>query len=421
MPDRSHPLELLRQAADRRADAGLRRILTPRGPGVSGGPGQDGLLDLASNDYLGLAGDERLTAGAVEAARKWGPGSTGSRLVTGTTTLHAELEAQLAEFTGAQGALVFSSGYLANLTVITALVAALGGPSGAAGAAGVLVVSDARNHASLIDACRLSRAAQVRLVVTPHRDAGAVRRALADRSEDAAIVVSDAVFSVDGAVAPVRELHAAARAHGALLVLDEAHAFGVVGPGGRGVAAAAGIAAEPDLIRTVTLSKALAGQGGAVLGTADVIGTLVDTGRGFIFDTGLAPPSAGAALAALHVIATEPELGARARAHADRLAALAAQAGLRCAGQGCAGQGWAGQGWAPSGAAVLAVVLGEARRAVRARHICATHGVRVGCFRPPSVPVGQACLRLTARANLTESDFAVAARALAAVRDDDGA
>jgi 8-amino-7-oxononanoate synthase len=409
MPDRSHPLELLRQAADRRAGAGLRRVLTPRSPSP------DGLLDLASNDYLGLAGDERLTAGAVEAARKWGPGSTGSRLVTGTTTLHAELEAQLAEFTGAQGALVFSSGYLANLTVITALVAALGGPSGSAGAlgsGGVLVVSDARNHASLIDACRLSRAAGVRLVVTPHRDAGAVRRALADRSEDAAIVVSDTVFSVDGAVAPVRELHAAARAHGALLVLDEAHAFGVVGPGGRGVAAAAGIAAEPDLIRTVTLSKALAGQGGAVLGTADVIGTLVDTGRGFIFDTGLAPPSAGAALAALHVIATEPQLGTRARAHADRLAALAAQAGLRCAGQVGAGQ---------VGAAVLAVVLGEARRALRARQICATHGVRVGCFRPPSVPVGQACLRLTARANLTERDFAVAARALAAVSNDDGA
>src|ERR1035441_795465 len=161
MPDRSHPLELLRQAADGRASAGLRRVLTPRGPG------HDGLLDLASNDYLGLCGDERLTEGAVEAVRKWGPGSTGSRLVTGTTELHAELEAQLAQFTGAQAALVFSSGYLANLTVITALVTALSGP------AGVLVVSDARNHASLIDACRLSRA---RVVVTPHRDARAVRR-----------------------------------------------------------------------------------------------------------------------------------------------------------------------------------------------------------------------------------------------------
>src|ERR1035438_10193738 len=269
MADRTDPLELLRQATDGRAWAGLRRNLTPRGPG------HHALLDLASNDYLGLCGDERLTAGAVEAAATWGTGSTGSRLVTGTTALHAELEAQLAEFTGAQAALVFSSGYLANLTVITALAHALSDPAGG-GRAGVLVVSDARNHASLIDACRLSRA---RVVVTPHRDARAVRRALADRDEPAAIVVSDAVFSVDGAVAPVRELHAAARSHNALLVLDEAHAFGVVGPGGRGAAAAAGIAAEPDLIRTVTLSKSLAGQGGAVLGAADVIGTLVDIGR----------------------------------------------------------------------------------------------------------------------------------------------
>ena len=207
MADRSHPLELLREAADGRAAAGLRRVLVPRGPGHD-------LLDLASNDYLGLSGDERLIAGAVEAVRKWGPGSTGSRLVTGTTELHAELEAELAEFTGAQTALVFSSGYLANLTVVTALVHALGGP------AGVLIVSDARNHASLIDACRLSRA---RVAVTPHRDVRAVRQALAERDEPAAVVVSDTVFSVDGALAPVGELHAAARSHGALLVLDEAH------------------------------------------------------------------------------------------------------------------------------------------------------------------------------------------------------
>jgi 8-amino-7-oxononanoate synthase len=232
-----------------------------------------------------------------------------------------------------------------------------------------------------------------------------VRRVLADRDEAAAVVVSDAVFSVDGAVAPVRELHAAARSHNALLVLDEAHAFGVVGPGGRGAAAAAGIAAEPDLIRTVTLSKSLAGQGGAVLGAADVIGTLVDIGRGFIFDTGLAPPCAGAALAALQVIAAEPALGARAQASAARLAAIATQAGLRTA---------------PSGAAVLAVVVGESGQAVQAQRTCARHGVRAGCFRPPSVPAGQACLRLTGRANLAEGDFEVAARALAAARDHDG-
>jgi 8-amino-7-oxononanoate synthase len=199
---------------------------------------------------------------------------------------------------------VFSSGYLANLTVLTALAAVLGAPDE------VLIVSDAGNHASLIDGCRLSASsARVRVTVTPHRDHETVRKVLADRDEPAAIVVSDAVFSVDGTQAPVAELHAAAREHGALLVLDEAHAFGVTGPGGRGAAAEAGIAAEPDLIRTVTLSKALAGQGGAVLAAPEVIATLVDTGRGFIFDTGLAPPSAAAALAALEVVAAEPEGG----------------------------------------------------------------------------------------------------------------
>jgi 8-amino-7-oxononanoate synthase len=392
MRDPSHPLELLRQAADGRSRAGIRRSLVPR----PAGPG--GLIDLASNDYLGLCGDKRLAAAAVEAAWEWGTGSTGSRLVTGSTALHARLEARLAEFAGAPAALVFSSGYLANLTVLTALAAALDGTGGG----GVLIVSDAGNHASLIDACRLARGAGVRVEVTPHRDVEAVRQALVSRGEAAAIVVSDAVFSVDGGQAPVAELHAVARDYGALLVVDEAHSFGVIGPGGRGTAAAAGIGAEPDLIRTVTLSKALAGQGGAVLAGPAVITTLVDTGRGFIFDTGLAPPCAGAALAALDVIAAEPELGARARAAAARLAGIAAGLGLSVR---------------PPDAAVLAVVIGDAARAAQAQRICAAHGVRAGCFRPPSVPAGQACLRLAARASLTESDFAAAVRALAAVRD----
>jgi 8-amino-7-oxononanoate synthase len=396
MRDRSHPLELLRQAADGRSRTGVRRGLVPRGAGG------DGLVDLASNDYLGLCGDKRLAAAAVEAAWEWGTGSTGSRLVTGTTALHARLETRLAAFAGAPAALVFSSGYLANLTVLTALAAALDG----AGGGGVLIVSDAGNHASLIDACRLARSARgargVRVEVTPHRDLDAVRHALAGRGEAAAIVVSDAVFSVDGVQASVAELHAVARDHGALLVLDEAHSFGVMGPGGRGTAAAAGIGAEPDLIRAVTLSGALAGQGGAVLAAPEVIGTLVDTGRGFIFDTGLAPPCAGAALAALEVVEAEPELGARARAAATRLAQIAAGLGLSVR---------------PPDAAVLAVVIGGAARAAEAQRICAGHGVRAGCFRPHSVPAGQACLRLAARASLTENDFAAAVRALAAVRD----
>ncbi|HET6192479.1 MAG TPA: aminotransferase class I/II-fold pyridoxal phosphate-dependent enzyme [Trebonia sp.] len=382
------PLAGLRTAAAAREAAGLRRYLAPRAAG-------EAMLDLASNDYLGLSGHARLAEAAAAAARVWGTGATGSRLVTGTTALHAELEAELAEFTGAAAALVFSSGYLANLAVVTALTGALSG-------GGVLIVSDERNHASLVDACRLARRPGVRVLVTSHGDVAAVAAALAAREERAAIVVTDAVFSVSGDLAPVAALHTAARRHGALLVVDEAHSFGVLGEGGRGACHDAGIAAAPDLVRTVTLSKSLAGQGGAALAAADVTQTLVDTGRGFIFDTGLAPPSAGAALAALRVLRAEPGLPYRARQAAARLAAAAAELGLTVT--------------APA-AAVTAVVLGDPRDALAAQRGCAECGVRVGCFRPPSVPAGEACLRLTGRATLTEKDISVASRALAVGRD----
>jgi 8-amino-7-oxononanoate synthase len=291
---------------------------------------------------------------------------------------------------------------------VTALAQVLGQGQGrrqgqrAQGGDGVLIVSDAANHASLIDGCRLARAHGARVEVTPHADPAAVERALARRPERYALVVSDTVFSVAGDVAPVRNLHRVARAHGALLVLDEAHAFGVLGPGGRGAAAAAGIAGEPDVVRTFTLSKSLGSQGGAVAGAPEVIETLIDVGRAFIFDTGLAPPSAAAALAALAILRDEPGLGQRARDHARRLAELAK-----------------GLGFVTSepAAAVVQVLIGDAAAAVQARDICADQGVRVGCFRPPSVPPGQACLRLTARANLSEVHLALAFRALGSVRD----
>jgi 8-amino-7-oxononanoate synthase len=240
------------------------------------------------------------------------------------------------------------------------------------------------------------------VTVTPHADVAAVERALSRRAERFALVVTDTVFSVAGDLAPVRDLHQVARAHGALLVLDEAHAFGVLGPGGRGAAAAAGIAGDPHVIRTFTLSKSLGGQGGAVAGAAEVIATLIDVGRAFIFDTGLAPPSTAAALAAVAILRGEPDLGRRAQANARRLAELATGLGFD-----------AGE----PAAAVVRLLLGEPAAAVEAQRICAEHGVRVGCFRPPSVPPGQACLRLTARANLSEVHLALAFRALGAVRD----
>jgi 8-amino-7-oxononanoate synthase len=376
----SDPLQRFREAAELRAFNGVTRRLRPR---PAGG---DGLVDLASNDYLGLSRDPRIVSAAATAALVWGAGSTGSRLVTGTTALHADLEEGLAAFLSAPDALVFSSGYLANL----AAVGTLGGP-------GVLVVSDQSNHASLIDACRLSRS---RLVVVPHRNVNAVERALSVRQEEHALVVTDAVFSVDGDLAPLPALHAVARRFSALLIVDEAHSLGVVGDGGRGAIDALGLGREPDVIRTLTLSKSLGAQGGAVVGPTEVIGTLVDTARPFIFDTGLAPSSVGAALAALGVLVNTPDLALAVRAKANELAWLVRQAGLSAE---------------RPDAAVLAVPLGDPHSALHAQKVCADHGVKVGCFRPPSVPNDRSCIRLTARANLTEAELSTAARALHAV------
>jgi 8-amino-7-oxononanoate synthase len=369
-----HPLAWLEPHAAHRRAVGLRRELNPRAAA-------DGMLDLAGNDYLGLSRDPRVVGGAVAAAGTWGVGATGSRLVTGTTELHVALERELAAFCGLADGLVFSSGYAANLGVLTAL-------SGA----GALVVSDAANHASLVDACRLSRA---RVAVVPHNDAAAVDAVLAARREERALVVVESVDSVDGDTAPLRALHAVCRARGALLVVDEAHGLGVRGPGGRGLLAEVGLAGADDVVATVTLSKALGAQGGAVLGPAAVTAHLVDTARSFIFDTGLAPPAVGAALAALHVLEAEPE---RPAAVLRNAAVLAAAAGVPAP---------------PS--AVVPVVLGEPEVAVAVARRCRERGVRVGCFRPPSVPEGTSRLRLTARADLMEADLARVREVLAEV------
>ena len=352
----------------------MRRALSPRAAA-------EPVVDLAGNDYLGLSRDPRVVDGAVAAARAWGAGSTGSRLVTGTTELHAALDRELAAFCGFAAGLVFSSGYAANLGVVTAL----SGP-------GALVVSDAANHASIVDACRLARAW---VAVVPHNDPAAVDAVLAARDEERALVVVESVDSVDGDTAPLRALHAVCRARGALLVVDEAHGLGVRGPGGRGLLAEVGLAGADDVVATVTLSKALGAQGGAVLGPEAVTAHLVDAARSFIFDTGLAPSSVGAALAALHVLEAEPGRPAAVMRHAATLAAAAGATVPR--------------------SAIVPVVLGEPAVAVAAARACLARGVRVGCFRPPSVPEGTSRLRLTARADLTETDLARVREVLAEV------
>lgn len=363
----------LAETAKARDRAGLTRRLRTRGP-------DDGLLDLASNDYLGLARNRRVIEAGIAALTTWGAGSTGSRLVTGNTELHQALENALAQHIGSQSALVFSSGYTANL----AAVSALAGPD-------CLVVSDAANHASLVDGCRLSRS---RIAVTPHADLQAVEKVLRDRSEPRAIVVTDSVCSIDGDLAPLAELHALARDYGAMLVIDEAHAIGVIGATGAGAAAAAGISNEPDVVLTVTLSKSLGSQGGAVLGSEHVIAHLVSTARSFIFDTGLTPSSVGAALAALTILVEEPE---RIRSLETRVHQIATLAGVPT----------------PAGS-VVSVILGTPERALAAQAVLRAHGVHVGCFRPPSVPTGTSRLRITARADLADTDLDVLAAALTA-------
>ncbi|GGY87323.1 8-amino-7-oxononanoate synthase [Streptomyces nitrosporeus] len=369
------PFGWIDDEAGRRAAAGLVRSLRPR-------PAEPDLLDLASNDYLGLTRHPEVTAAAAEAALRWGAGATGSRLVTGSTTLHAELEDALAAFCGFEAALVFSSGYAANLAALTAL-----------GAPGGLIVSDAGNHASIVDGCRLSRAATA---VVPHADPDAVRKAL-DGHTGRALAVTDSVFSVDGDAAPLAGLAAACRESGAVLLVDDAHGLGVLGEGGRGALAAAGLAGAPDTVATLTLSKSLGSQGGAVLGPARVITHLVNTARTFIFDTGLAPAAAGAALGALRLLRREPERAGRARE-----AAAALYGGLTAAGLTAV----------RPDAAVVSVRAPSAEDAVRWAADCRTAGVAVGCFRPPSVPDGVSRLRLTARADLTDRQITVAVSTL---------
>jgi 8-amino-7-oxononanoate synthase len=370
-PIETSPLAWLEAVEKQRREAGLRRSLRPR-------PAVATELDLASNDYLGLSQHPDVIEGGVAALRLWGAGSTGSRLVTGDTELHQEFEAELAEFTGAASALLFSSGYTANLGAVVGL----SGP-------GSLLVSDALSHASLVDACRLSKA---RVVVTPHREVAAVDAALASRDEERAVVITDSVFSADGSLAPVRELHEVCRRHRALLIVDEAHGLGVRG-GGRGLLHELGLAGAPDIVMTTTLSKALGSQGGAVLGPAPVRAHLIDAARSFIFDTGLAPAAVGAARAALHVLLAESWRPDAVLKHARFLAETCDVPD-------------------EPKSAVVSVILGDPEVALAAATACLDAGVRVGCFRPPTVPAGTSRLRLSARASLDADDLEIARRVL---------
>lgn len=428
-------LDWLHEESAARAEAGLHRELRRRTAPNSPASAVSAAIDLASNDYLGLALDPRIRQGAAEAALTWGGGASASRLVTGNLAIHEECESALAELTGAPAALLFSSGYLANLAAVTSVVRP-----------GATIIADSDNHASLIDAARLAArprrpagansgaqpgagpdaaatSPQTRIVVAGHRDPVAVKAALAEhsaRSEAPAVIVTDAVFSVGGTIAPLAELAALADEYGAVLVVDEAHALGVVGERGAGALADAGVpigpaanGGGPAVVATGTLSKSFGAQGGIVLGSQALRAHLIDTARSFIFDTGLAPASAGAALAALATLRSDPALAERTRLRARSLHRALRDALVDESGRPIAFG--VEMGPAPD-AALVSVIMPGPQQAVRAAELIRDDGIWVGCFRPPSVADGLSRLRLTARAVLTDDQLArVAASVRAAV------
>ncbi|WP_027346074.1 8-amino-7-oxononanoate synthase [Hamadaea tsunoensis] len=355
-------LDTLARKAELRERAGLRRRLRTR-------TRADDLVDLAGNDYLGLARHPEVVAAAAAALSAYGLGATGSRLVRGTTDLHAALEAELADWTGTPTALVYSSGYLANLGAVKALT----GPNS-------VIVADAYVHASLIDGCRL---AGVETVMFRHGDAADARRLLAGQAGKRALVLTESIFSVDGDLAPLADLHAATREHGGIMLVDDAHGLGVVD-------AVRPFAAEPDVVVTATLSKSLGGAGGVVGGPPELVRHLIDTGRTFIFDTALPPALAAGTLTAARIARTSPGLAAEVRERAGLGYARLSAAGLTAR--------------RPDGG-VLSVAAPSAELAVEWAEACFERGVAVGCFRPPSTPDHVSRLRLTVNAGVPRAVF----------------
>jgi glycine C-acetyltransferase/8-amino-7-oxononanoate synthase len=358
----------------------LRLVSGPQGPTVlvDGKP----VLLLCSNNYLGLADHPRVREAAAEAAMRWGVGAGASRLVSGTMTIHRRLEESLAEFKGSESCLLFGSGYLANIGVIGALAGA-----------GDTVFSDELNHASIVDGCRLSRA---EVVVYRHRDVEHLAWSLRKhgRGECARrLIVTDSVFSMDGDVAPLEEIAELADMYGARVIVDEAHATGNLGPGGRGAVAEAGLESEIDVI-VGTLGKALGSYGAYVCASAEMVRYLINTARPLIYSTAPSPPAVAGALAALGLLQERPHRVDRLRSNARALR-----------------RGLAGEGFPVADAHmhIVPLIVGDERTAMRLCQETLERGVFAQAIRPPSVPAGSSRLRLTAMASHTATELEMAA------------
>ncbi len=359
----------------------LRLISGPQGPRVllDGRP----VLLLCSNNYLGLADHPRVREAAAEAAMRWGVGAGASRLVSGTMTIHRRLEERLAAFKGTEACVLFGSGYLANLGAIGALA----GPGDA-------VFSDELNHASIVDGCRGSRA---RVHVYRHLDTEHLDWSLRRHGGDGRrLVATDSVFSMDGDLAPLGEIVELARHHRAQVLVDEAHATGALGPGGRGAVAQAGLEGEVDVL-VGTLGKALGSYGAYVCATEEVVRYLINTARPLIFSTAPAPPAAAGALAALELVEQRPHRVQRLRSHARTLRRALAAEGFPVNDDDMH---------------IVPLLVGDERDAMALCQGALERGVFAQAIRPPSVPPGTARLRLTAMASHTPDELRRAARAL---------
>ncbi len=343
------------------------------------------LLNLSSNDYLGLAQDPRLIAAAQDAAARWGAGAGASRLVTGHLALHAAVEEKLAAFKGTQAAVIFSTGYMANLGVIAALT----GPGDA-------VFGDKLNHASIYDGIKLSGATLHRF---PHRDLNRLEELLRQHQDARRrLIITDSVFSVDGDLAPLAELVALKERFGAALMIDEAHATGVLGERGAGLAETLGLTGRIE-VHLGTFSKALGSLGGYVAGDRRLIDYLYNRSRSLIYSTALAPPLLGAIEAALEVVVQEPERRRYLEEESEKFRRGLSQAGLDTLG---------------SETQIIPVLVGENARTLEFAARLRQQGLMAVALRPPTVPPGKARVRFSLSAAHSREDLARALKTIIA-------
>jgi 8-amino-7-oxononanoate synthase len=358
----------------------LREVEGEQGPRVTL-DGREVLL-LCSNNYLGLATHPAVREAAADAALRWGAGAGASRLISGTMTVHRELEARLAAFKRTETALLFGSGYLANMGTVAALARR-----------GEVVFSDRLNHASIIDGCRLCAA---ETFVYDHADLDHLSWGLERAGGRGSLIVTDGVFSMDGDVAPLEGLVELARCHGCRLVVDEAHGTGALGPGGRGAVAAAGLDGEVDVI-VGTLGKALGGYGAYVCCERELRDLLVNIARPFVFSTALPPTVVAAADAALAQLEADPGMVSRLRRNANVVRGALAAEGLDVE---------------PDGTQIVPILVGGAAEATKLCEGALARGVFAQAIRPPTVPEGTSRLRLTVIATHREAELLRAAGAI---------